>query len=255
MNPDRLAELEDERGFLLRSLADLEREHEAGDVDQHDFEVLRDGYTARAANVLRSIDEGRAALPARRVSNPRAVVATVAAVLALAVLSGWLLARSSGQRLADQTMTGGQDVDNVTGLLVEARREFLSGNLQASATIYAQVAELDPTNSEARTYTAWLLVVDSQNKLGASAETMVNAALTGLESIIADDPSYADAHCFYAIAEALFTPEPDQALVVEQRRLCEANNPPSELRGLVDEQLGPASDPSASTAPASSVPG
>ena len=65
MNPDRLAELEEERRFLLRSLADLEREHDAGDVDADDYQTLREGYTVRAASVLRSIDEGRSAAPAR----------------------------------------------------------------------------------------------------------------------------------------------------------------------------------------------
>ena len=62
MNPDRLAALEEERRFLLRSLADLEREHDAGDVDEDDYRELRDGYTARAAATLRSIESGRAAL-------------------------------------------------------------------------------------------------------------------------------------------------------------------------------------------------
>ena len=33
---DRLAALEEERRFLLRSLTDLEREHDAGDVDDLD---------------------------------------------------------------------------------------------------------------------------------------------------------------------------------------------------------------------------
>ena len=51
---DRLAELEEERRFLLRSLDDLEREHEAGDVDDRDYETLQDGYTVRAAAVLRA---------------------------------------------------------------------------------------------------------------------------------------------------------------------------------------------------------
>ena len=64
-DPDRLAELEEERRFLLRSLDDLEREHDAGDVDEHDFATLRDGYVARAAAVLREIDEGKAALAAQ----------------------------------------------------------------------------------------------------------------------------------------------------------------------------------------------
>ena len=61
---DRLATLEEERRFLLRSLTDLEREHDAGDVDDLDYETLKDGYTFRAARVLRQIDEGRSELPA-----------------------------------------------------------------------------------------------------------------------------------------------------------------------------------------------
>ena len=66
MDPDRLAELEDERRFLLRSLRDLDAELAAGDVDAADYETLRDGYTKRAADVLREIEEGKAALPPRR---------------------------------------------------------------------------------------------------------------------------------------------------------------------------------------------
>ena len=66
MNPDRLAELEDERRFLLRSLRDLDAEHAAGDVDDHDYATLRDGYTKRAADVLRAIEAGRAGMPQRR---------------------------------------------------------------------------------------------------------------------------------------------------------------------------------------------
>ena len=56
---DRLAELEEERRYLLRSLKDLERERDAGDVDEADYLTLRDGYTVRAAAVLRQIEDGR----------------------------------------------------------------------------------------------------------------------------------------------------------------------------------------------------
>ena len=59
MNPDQLAELEEERNFLLRSLVDLEREHAVGDVDDVDYHELREGYTVRAAATLRAIDDGR----------------------------------------------------------------------------------------------------------------------------------------------------------------------------------------------------
>ncbi len=37
---DQLAEREEERRFLLRSLADLEREHDAGDIDDADYATL-----------------------------------------------------------------------------------------------------------------------------------------------------------------------------------------------------------------------
>ncbi|MEO7837244.1 MAG: hypothetical protein ABIS21_06340, partial [Acidimicrobiales bacterium] len=51
-----MVELEEERDFLLRSLQDLEREQEAGDLDEADYRSLRDSYTARAAAVLRAIE-------------------------------------------------------------------------------------------------------------------------------------------------------------------------------------------------------
>lgn len=52
LDPDVLAALEEQRDFLLRSLTDLDREHDAGDLDDHDHAELRDDYTARAAEVI-----------------------------------------------------------------------------------------------------------------------------------------------------------------------------------------------------------
>ena len=51
-----LESLEEERDFLLRSLADLDAEHQAGDIDERDYRTLTDDYTARAAAVLHAID-------------------------------------------------------------------------------------------------------------------------------------------------------------------------------------------------------
>ena len=121
MNPDRLAQLEQEQRFLLGSLNDLDAEHVAGDIDDHDHSVLHDGYTARAAVVLREIADGKVAFPARRRTRPAVAAAWIVGVVAVAVLSGWLVARSSGQRLAGQTMTGGQAIDDVAANLAEAR--------------------------------------------------------------------------------------------------------------------------------------
>ena len=63
----RLAALEEQRDFLLRSLDDLEREHDAGDVDDNDYLALEDDYTARAARVIRAIE----AREASRRGRPR----------------------------------------------------------------------------------------------------------------------------------------------------------------------------------------
>ena len=70
MDLDALAELEEERDFLLRSLDDLEAEREAGDLEPDDYETLRDDYTRRAAAILRSIEERQVALPDRRSRRP-----------------------------------------------------------------------------------------------------------------------------------------------------------------------------------------
>src|SRR5579871_3126618 len=52
-------ELAEERDFLLRSLRDLDDERAAGDVDEGDYDVLKEGYTARAAAVLRELESRR----------------------------------------------------------------------------------------------------------------------------------------------------------------------------------------------------
>jgi hypothetical protein len=53
---DVIRELEEERDFLLRSLHDLEAEHDAGDIDDLDYRTLKDDYTTRAAATLRALD-------------------------------------------------------------------------------------------------------------------------------------------------------------------------------------------------------
>ena len=76
--------LEEQRDFLLRSLVDLDRERAAGDVDEHDYAVLKDDYTARAAAVLRAIEAGRtspATDPPRRFGRRVGIAAGVLAWL------------------------------------------------------------------------------------------------------------------------------------------------------------------------------
>ena len=224
MNPDRLAELEEERKFLLRSITDLDREHRYGDVDDHDYEALRDGYTARAATVLRAIEGGQEKVSQRRPRRPRVIAAWIVGTVAVASLAGWLVARTSGQRLPGQSISGGLPGDEVAQKLAEAR-QFLGVDAQQAITRYQQVLEIDPKNSEAMTYTGWLIAQSSSSAAPAGAEI--------LRSAIKLDPTYADPHCFLAITSADFLQPPDVATARTEAQACLDNNPPSQMINLI----------------------
>ena len=93
----------DQREFLLRSLEDLEREHDAGDLDDADYAALKDDYTARAAAALRA--EQAAAPPSPAPAQPRARSCS-AGVAGLRGAGGVLVAQASGRRDAGDTATG-----------------------------------------------------------------------------------------------------------------------------------------------------
>ena len=234
MNPDQLAELEEQRRFLLRSITDLDREHQYGDVDDHDYKTLRDGYTARAASVLRSIDAGKAEVPPRPPRRPLVLAAWIVGTLLVASLAGWLVARSSGQRLPGQSITGGLPGDEVAVKLAEAR-ELLSVDPQQAIIRYQEVRDLQPDNVEALTYMGWL-IAQSNTSLAASGAELLRGA-------IKLDPSYADPHCFLAITSARFLQPPDLDTARSEAQACLDNNPPSQMvdmiQGFIDELGAP----------------
>lgn len=137
---DRLAELEDERRFLLASLDDLDRERAAGDVDETDYRALRDGYTARAATVIREIESGHEeVIVPRRPTRWARIGAIVISVLVIGAGSGWLVAHYSGQEVPDAGATIGAD-DQVGQLLAEARQ---LSPLEAIKK-FGEVLQIDP---------------------------------------------------------------------------------------------------------------
>lgn len=242
MSPDQLVELEEERRFLLRSLTDLDREHDAGDVSDEDYDVLRDGYTARAATVLRAIEQDsitREAAPKRRWS---VTAAWVVAVIVLASVSGWLVARSSGQRTPGQTMTGGQPVDEVTAKLAEARTAFMASPTDA-LVLYQDVLAIEPQNPEARTYLGWLLAQSSQSIEGDASTSALTAAVSLLTQVTTDTPSYPDAHCFLAVVVGRYLKPIDKDLALTQGAACMANDP----TGMTSQLVGPLMEELSST--------
>lgn len=251
---DRLAELEAQQRFLLRSLADLDREHAAGDVDDVDYRTLRDGYTARAATVLRAIDEGRAALPARGPRNRWAIAAWIVGVLAVAVGAGVLVARSSGQNLSDTAPrgTGPLTDDDLSALLSQARQMLGAGDNRGAFGVYSTVLQQSPDDVEANTYAAWLLVLDArqQSDAGLAAQRATQSMLL-LQHARDVDPSYPDAHCFTAVIAADFLVPPDLQLGRTEGRACLDAHPPDDIRSLVEDFL--ASLDAASTTSVTSV--
>jgi len=174
----------DQEEFLLRSLEDLEREHDAGDLDEADYIALRDDYTARAAAALRT------ERPAgRRPPKRNRALLVIGALLAFAALAGVLVAQSSGRRDSGDTATGSID-QSVTEKLNEARRCFGERDADCAIERYDEVLADQPDNAEALTYKGWVqytLLADEEN------------ALTTLLEAATAHPDYADVHAFLAV--------------------------------------------------------
>ncbi len=234
VDADKLAELEDERRFLLRSLRDLDAERAAGDVDAADYETLRDGYTKRAADVLRAIEEGKSARPPKRPGRWRRNLIVAAIVAAVAAGAGLLVARAAGQRTAGQTITGGTGGDDTAVLLSQAR-VALGVDVRAALGLYRQVLDRDPTNAEALTYAGWLLYIASGNAGEEARTAAVDAAREQMAKAITADAGYADPHCFLAV---IATREGDDtATATAEKDRCLALDPPADVGALM-QQLG-----------------
>ena len=173
----------DEREFLLRSLEDLERERDAGDLDEADYVALKDDYTARAAALLRAEPDVE---PTSR--RHRGLLA-LGALLVFAALAGVLVAQASGRRDPGDTATGSID-QSIVEKLNEAGRCFSEGDAECAIELYDEVLAEQPTNVEALTYKGWatfVLLEDTEDALAL----LLEAATT--------DREYPDVHAFLAV--------------------------------------------------------
>ena len=187
LDPDTLARLEEERDFLLRSIEDLDAEHDAGDVDDADYEVLRADYTARAAEVLRAIEGRRAAMAEAR--RPRSALRTtgwVVLVVLVASLAGWLLARSVGNRSETTGLTGsgGSTRSRLAECQPLAFREP-----DKAISCYDGILRDEPQNVEALTYRGWAHVRSGDPKAGS----------VDFDRVVQIDPEYPDVRVFRAV--------------------------------------------------------
>jgi tetratricopeptide (TPR) repeat protein len=243
-------QLEQEREFLLRSLADLELERAAGDLDEADFRVLRDGYTARAAAVLRALERARDATtvepgpdgapspmssspssPRARLRRPLRTIAVASLVGGVALGAGLLVAGTAGDRLPGQTASGSLPAGEADRL-AEARSLLTRGRTVEALQKFDQVLRTDPRQPEALAYRGWLLRLAG---VAASAPRLVDRGQQSVEAAIAADPSYADAHFFRGVI--LLEDRQQPAAAVAELRLFLATNPPPALRSAVEQVL------------------
>ena len=190
---DQLAELEEERRFLLRSLADLEREHDVGDIDDADYVTLRDGYTVRAAAVLREIDGGRASLAPKPPRRWGRTLAVTAAVVAGSVAIGFVLAAAWGERQSGQEITGFTPGDDARLLLANAREAMTTGDFALANSLFAEVVEMERAqgrdNAEAIAYFGWTLALLTVGEPNADQVAQrLDAAQLALDQAIGLEP-------------------------------------------------------------------
>ena len=221
--------IEEEKRFLFESLADLEREHAAGDVDEHDYVALKDSYTARAARLIAELDA--TSDEKSRTRRPRNIAWAVS-VLVLVVVSGVLVANNSGERRTGQVMTGTVDDGSVSSLLVQARSMGMS-DIPAVLDLYSRVLAIEPDNIEALTYFGWYSVLSAtQESDQARAAERLESGLVLMRQATIADSTYPDAHCFLGITFFRFLDDPQAA--EPEIDACLESNPPAEVATLVE---------------------
>lgn len=212
----------DERDHLLASLDDLDAERAAGDLDELDYETLKDDYTARAAKLTRALDGAKVTRTKPERAPLKSRAAWIVSVVALAGFAAFAMVEFSGARGANETASGEIRLSTVS-LLNDAATEFGQGNVDRAIELYGDVLEISPTNVEALTYRGWV-----QYQQGD-----VEAARSDFDEAVAFDAEYADVRVFRSIV-ALDAGEYDAAAA--EIAAFDAANPTAVARNLVAQR-------------------
>ena len=200
LDPDELAALEEQRDFLLASLADLDREHDAGDLEDDDYQTLKDDYTARAADVLRAIADRRAAFAdARRPRSLGRTMLVVAGVALFALVAGIAVAKAMGARKAGDTITGGISVEQSPSQQANDCSTKINTDPTGASKCFEEVLQKDPQNAVALTWSAWLLSLVAPSAQEPQRTVLQAKAAVRLDQAIESDPSYSYARAFRAV--------------------------------------------------------
>jgi tetratricopeptide (TPR) repeat protein len=254
-DPPPWSGLDDERDFALRSLLDLEAEHDAGDLGEDDYLALRDVYTARAAVALRAIsgeessatgepaggEVGRVEVdvdgtmggpadggPASAAGPWRKWLLLALGVVAVAGGAAWAVVASSATRLPGQEITGqvlGSQAEEQTLLAAQAAAD--KGDDVTAVKDFQQVLNTDPNQPDALTGEGWLLAQTQQPAL-------LQQGLTMLLSAERAAPTYAPAHVYRGIS---LLSEGDYAGAIPELQWYLAHQPDPQLAPRVRQAL------------------
>lgn len=232
MNRDERIALEEELDFLLRSLDDLDIEKSASDMDDTDYAALHSSYVARAAEVRRQLD-GVIETVAKKPRSWKRVIVVCLLVAATASISGWLVARESGQRLPGDSLSG--DTGSSTASMLSQASQLGFSNPEAAIELYTNVLTIDPDNVEALTYRGWITALSARDMTGNEGVATLLRAFADLKRAVSTDPSYPDAYCFLGIVQFRYLSDAEGAK--SSLDSCVAANPPAQVMGFVNSIL------------------
>lgn len=235
LDPDALAALEEQRDFLLRSLADLDREHDAGDLDDEDYRTLRDDYTARAAEVLRAIDAQKAGLAEAK--RPRSLARTlliVGGVGVFALLAGLAVASALGARKAGDSVSGGITVEQTASQRANECIPKIQSDAEEALRCFEEVRADDPKNAVALTWEAWLFSLTAAQVEDSAQKAVLQArAAVFLDDAVEADGRYSYARAFRAIVAFRNGRYEDAQRYLEDFK---ANDPSAEAIRVIEQQ-------------------
>ena len=218
--------LSDQREFLLRSLEDAAREHEAGDLSDEDHAVLVARDSARLAEVEAELaalgpetaarpaaGEGKGAESAEAEGAPETVparapmalwrkLAIVACCLlivlgAVLLLTHFLQSAQPGQPLSGSITQSGQQ--QIERQLEEALQANNRGDVGTALNLYDQVLSEDPSDPNALAYAGYL-----QWNIGSKSHVanLVKIGRAEIERALHVSPSNPQGHLFYGLVLA-----------------------------------------------------
>jgi tetratricopeptide (TPR) repeat protein len=228
--PDARERLSEDRRAALRTLRELEFEHDAGHVSDADYADLRARYEAETAAILTELDRLGApraapAAPATTATaapvsagwrHPAALAAAAVALLVFGVGLGVGIVRytepdpnAGGPMPGSRPLAGGGPMAGMEapsaanapkgpvtpqmlqGMLAAARGALFEGQYSQAMQAYSAVLKRDPDNVDALTHMGLIAAIAAQgNEHGPE---MTDRALGLFDRALAKDPNYAPA--------------------------------------------------------------